>query len=855
MELVTRIANVNSPVIYVKAGRQVSGALTKTGLLYTWGRCGKHNMLGYSPSEDEMDGDEGETKTSQPIPRSVQALKQVVAFDFGIDHAAAVTKNGQLFTWGEGKFAQLGLKDLNSRTSPSLVIFSDGANIIDVGCGTRFTICVATSGKVYSWGVGTLGQLGHEEKRRQQQPKEIKRLSNITTVSCGQDHAIALDNSGAIYSWGHAEYGCLGRKPRDGNHIPGTVDIGSTATSISCGSKHNAVIVEGGIVFSWGLAGDGRLGLGKANDKPFYEIPQEVSGGIITQYGGATSVSCGHKHTACTTLNGHEILVWGCADDGRLGVVNNSSKSINAKFSCSKPTKATLAGESWSSKPHFVSVSCGNNHSLAIDADGNMYAWGSTLPQSDYGQCGHATSSSDGFSPQKKTGEEENEYHGGSDSDSSGVGIMTPRHSRRPKQLLVLQKHGGSDPHPSLHSPASRKELITASFHHDNDSDSDSSGVGELGDEHKISTMKRPTLLRVSSDGADPHPGLHTPTMRQQDNGSNFGNTNDPIVSSANESNSVAVLKKAVHALQKKLSISSLKFGLRCMVKTLNKHHTILKSNALHHWRMIHTINAISDVAVGEVSRVRDDHDRIAPLLFRNAFHTCYINLLRRGFNKLMQNWMTHNALEKTYDARRHLEEKLVQLVKDQDRAKQRLHYNREILRSRLLKTSVRYGRDKIVAVIKGRHKHSARNAFARWKLHSQAKERADSLRRGRLKLRVNMDRIEMEREKFDIAQKELARSRKMFGVFLAFHKWRQHRQRQMYAEDIKKVYEEREFLKRELSILLQHMEELKEARNATRKTTLQRGSAMLREVEDQIQQVTSASEKRKTRIEAWIRD
>ena len=58
-----------------------------------------------------------------------------------------------------------------------------------------------------------------------------------------------------------------------------------------------------------------------------------------------------------------------------------------------------------------------------------------------------------------------------------------------------------------------------------------------------------------------------------------------------------------------------------------------------------------------------------------------------------------------------------------------------------------------------------------------------------------------------------------------------------MYAEDIKKVYEEREFLKRELSILLQHMEELKEARNATRKTTLQRGSAMLREVEDQIQQ------------------
>ena len=43
-----------------------------------------------------------------------------------------------------------------------------------------------------------------------------------------------------------------------------------------------------------------------------------------------------------------------------------------------------------------------------------------------------------------------------------------------------------------------------------------------------------------------------------------------------------------------------------------------------------YTINAISDVAVGEVFQGEDDHDRIAPLLFRNAFHTCYINLLRR---------------------------------------------------------------------------------------------------------------------------------------------------------------------------------------------------------------------------------
>ena len=121
-------------------------------------------------------------------------------------------------------------------------------------------------------------------------------------------------------------------------------------------------------------------------------------------------------------------------------------------------------------------------------------------------------------------------------------------------------------------------------------------------------------------------------------------------------------------------------------MQSLNKHHTVVLSNALHHWRLQVTVNCISEVAVGEFSRMRDDHDRLAPLLFRNAFFKCYLTLLRRGFNKLMQNWMVHNALDATRNARKNLEQKLAKLMGDQDRAKQRLHYNREILRSRLLK-------------------------------------------------------------------------------------------------------------------------------------------------------------------------
>ena len=236
------------------------------------------------------------------------------------------------------------LDDLNSRISPTRVTFPDGVCIVDVGCGTRFNVCVTTSGRVLSWGVGTLGQLGHDQKRRQRAPKEIEGLSNIVKVSCGQDHAMVLNGDGIIYSWGHAEYGCLGRKPKTGNTVPGVVPLELPVSDISCGSKHNAVIVNDGRVFTWGLAGDGRLGLGLTRDKPFYETPQEVNSTIMSECGGAKSISCGHKHTACTTNNGKEILVWGCADDSRLGVAVFSKESTkNQNLVCYEPTKASIA--------------------------------------------------------------------------------------------------------------------------------------------------------------------------------------------------------------------------------------------------------------------------------------------------------------------------------------------------------------------------------------------------------------------------------------------------------------------------------------------------------------------------------
>ena len=97
MDAVTLINSGNNFIKDVAAGKQISGALTKSGVLYTWGRCGRNSILGYDPLEDDDSSDDN-INAAQPIPRAIVELKNVITFDFGIDHAAAVTRNGQLHT-------------------------------------------------------------------------------------------------------------------------------------------------------------------------------------------------------------------------------------------------------------------------------------------------------------------------------------------------------------------------------------------------------------------------------------------------------------------------------------------------------------------------------------------------------------------------------------------------------------------------------------------------------------------------------------------------------------------------------------------------------------------------------------
>lgn len=68
------------------------------------------------------------------------------------------------------------------------------------------------SGKVFSWGVGKNGQLGHETHDHVRVPTQISclRSHQVTKVATGLHFALALTATGKIVSWGKGKRGQLG---------------------------------------------------------------------------------------------------------------------------------------------------------------------------------------------------------------------------------------------------------------------------------------------------------------------------------------------------------------------------------------------------------------------------------------------------------------------------------------------------------------------------------------------------------------------------------------------------------------------------------------------------------------------
>jgi len=133
--------------------------------VYTWG-SGEFGRLGSI-----------ETK-KQTNPRLLKELREhnIAKIALGYYHAVALNSDGVVFTWGRGINGQLGHGSIVNEDSVRAVSALSSINIIDIACGESHTLALSKSGEVFSWGGGQLGQLGHGDFLRQSLPIKVSNL-------------------------------------------------------------------------------------------------------------------------------------------------------------------------------------------------------------------------------------------------------------------------------------------------------------------------------------------------------------------------------------------------------------------------------------------------------------------------------------------------------------------------------------------------------------------------------------------------------------------------------------------------------------------------------------------------------
>ncbi|EPS70900.1 hypothetical protein M569_03859, partial [Genlisea aurea] len=334
--------------------------LTVNGDVYATG-LNDFGQLGISDSQSYS----AEPKRVSGIP------KEIIKIAAGYHHSAAVTVDGEVYTWGKNSNGQLGLgKNAGKVISfPNKVGSLDGVVIKTISLGSEHSVAITDKGETLSWGGGESGRLGHghessflgfQKTSSEFTPRLIRGLDGVTvmSVSAGMMHTACISENGSVYFFGERELSKWGFGKAETETTPSAIRPLPSSEEVSCGGYHTCVVTNGGELYTWGTNENGCLGTG-CTDISY--SPERVQGPFSTH--PVSKVACGWKHTAA--IAGNKVYAWGWG--GSNGTFREDGYSPGGQLGqgddvdYTEPVSVEVHGDV---KP--LQISCGFNHTAAI---------------------------------------------------------------------------------------------------------------------------------------------------------------------------------------------------------------------------------------------------------------------------------------------------------------------------------------------------------------------------------------------------------------------------------------------------------------------------------------------------------
>lgn len=297
------------------------------------------------------------------VPRAVAGMAKTSLRSVSSSryHVLTVTDDGRVFSFGDGENGVLGHGDESHQLVPRLVDALSTVCVASASAGDNHSLFVSAEGSMYSCGYGARGRLGHGDENSVYAPQRIEALRDvrIASASAGSFHSLAVSSDGRVFSFGRRNHGVLGLGDRSQDlcHpvvISALKDV--RAVRALAGLSHSLVVNDEGNVYSFGSGKSGQLGHGDRADQALPKLVDKLTDIRVL------SASAGHDYSILVCAEGI-VYTCGAGSTGVLGHGDRQDQLLPRRVEALNNVRV-------------VSASAGLCHALFAAADGAVLGTG-----------------------------------------------------------------------------------------------------------------------------------------------------------------------------------------------------------------------------------------------------------------------------------------------------------------------------------------------------------------------------------------------------------------------------------------------------------------------------------------------